>query len=66
MAKEGRPPQNNRHYDNLTAHLLDSAIRGNLSLDDDAIQRIMEDIEKYGQHDQWYEVDDATYERLFG
>jgi len=66
MAKEGRPPQNNRHHDNLTAQLLDSTIRENLSFDDDEIQKITDDIERYGQHDQWYKVDDAAYERLFG
>jgi ParB-like chromosome segregation protein Spo0J len=54
------------HHDDLTAQLLDSKIRENLSFDDDAIQKIMDDIDKYGKHDQWYKVDDATYERLFG
>jgi hypothetical protein len=66
MVREGRPPQNNSHYDNLTAERLDSTIRENLSFDDDAIQKIKDDIEKYGQHDQWYKVDDPIYGRLFG
>jgi hypothetical protein len=66
MAKEGRPPQNNSHYDNLTGLRLDSAIREHLSFGDDAIQKIKDEIDRYGLHDQWYRVDDATYGRLFG
>lgn len=60
LTTEKPPP----HYDNRTAQQLDVLLREELSFDDDAIQKIMLDIETHGKHIGTHRVDDETYKRL--
>jgi hypothetical protein len=64
MATTERPQNSN--YNDLTAQNLNTALREKLSFDDDEIQKIMLRLEARATHQEYYQVDEDTYKRVFG